>query len=463
MNVIFQRFWARNGRRFLRDERGAVLIYVTLAMAVFTGFSALAIDGSYLYLMKNRAQSAADAAALAGASQLPDQDAARLEAISFAEKNLAVADFGDVLASADVTPGTWDADAHTFTAGGASPDSIEVVIHMDEDNSNSLKLFFASLLGSNQGGVSVSAIATTTGGGFGAPACVHVLNESASGALTKSGTSGVNGLGCNIQVDSCHARAFTASGSGAISLGAPGVESGTFSICGGIQMSGTASVPNAPYTQANTGERLGDPFDRAPYDAMPAASEYAGCDFNNFSGSGSGSTAMSPGVYCGGISFSGSRTISFQPGTYYIKDGAFNVSGTSILSGRDVTFVMTGSSARVNFSGSGSYAFSAPDDGDYAGFVFYGDPNRPASSAHNVSGSTVEGYHGILYFPEGGLTLSGSTTASSLSGVANDCAVFIADTVTMSGSTAITASSQCSEYTETPPFQGGELALRLVR
>ena len=48
----------------------------------------LAIDGSYLYLMSNRAQSAADAAALAAASQLPDEEAASDAALDFAVKNL---------------------------------------------------------------------------------------------------------------------------------------------------------------------------------------------------------------------------------------------------------------------------------------------------------------------------------------------------------------------------------------
>ncbi|MDZ4738033.1 MAG: TadG family pilus assembly protein, partial [Rhodospirillaceae bacterium] len=176
-------------RAFGADTRGAVLIYVTLAMAVFTGFSALAIDGSYLYLMKNRAQSAADAAALAGVSQLPDEDAARLEAISFAEKNLAVADFGDVLASADVTPGLWDPDARTFTAGGSTPDSVEVVIHMDADNNNPLQLFFASILGSNESGVAASAVATATGGESFGENCLQALSPDAEDAFRVIGTA----------------------------------------------------------------------------------------------------------------------------------------------------------------------------------------------------------------------------------------------------------------------------------
>ena len=80
----FRGFLKDDFRSFLRDDRGAVVIYSTIAMFVFLGFSGLAIDGSYLYLMKNEAQSAADAAALSGATQLPDSAAATNTAIEYA-------------------------------------------------------------------------------------------------------------------------------------------------------------------------------------------------------------------------------------------------------------------------------------------------------------------------------------------------------------------------------------------
>jgi hypothetical protein len=58
------------GRRLARDERGATLIYVSLALTVFMGFAALVIDGSRLYTLDTEMQSAADALALAGAAEL---------------------------------------------------------------------------------------------------------------------------------------------------------------------------------------------------------------------------------------------------------------------------------------------------------------------------------------------------------------------------------------------------------
>lgn len=53
-----------------RDDRGSVIIYVSLIIAVLIGLVGLAIDFSRFYNSHSEAQSAADAAALAAASQL---------------------------------------------------------------------------------------------------------------------------------------------------------------------------------------------------------------------------------------------------------------------------------------------------------------------------------------------------------------------------------------------------------
>ncbi len=56
--------------RIWRDRGGVALVYVTLIAGVLVGFVGLAIDGARLFTTSTQAQSAADAAALAAASQL---------------------------------------------------------------------------------------------------------------------------------------------------------------------------------------------------------------------------------------------------------------------------------------------------------------------------------------------------------------------------------------------------------
>ncbi len=60
-----------------KQQKGAVLVLVTIALFTLLGFTALALDGGYLILNKNRLQDAVDAAALSGAKTLASTDAAK--------------------------------------------------------------------------------------------------------------------------------------------------------------------------------------------------------------------------------------------------------------------------------------------------------------------------------------------------------------------------------------------------
>lgn len=70
---MFSLFLRRLGAcagRFSSDERGAVLIYVSLMLPLFIGLSLLAVDGARVYNLGTELQKAADALALAGAAEL---------------------------------------------------------------------------------------------------------------------------------------------------------------------------------------------------------------------------------------------------------------------------------------------------------------------------------------------------------------------------------------------------------
>lgn len=72
----------------LREESGASLVIVAIAMVVLLGFAAIAIDGGRLYVEKSRQQKVLDAAVLAGAQRLPvSQEEAVEVAKEYASKN----------------------------------------------------------------------------------------------------------------------------------------------------------------------------------------------------------------------------------------------------------------------------------------------------------------------------------------------------------------------------------------
>lgn len=68
-------------------KRGISIIYAALTMVIFLGLMGLVVDVGYLYRQRADAQRAADAAALAGALRLPDNNAALASAQYYAALN----------------------------------------------------------------------------------------------------------------------------------------------------------------------------------------------------------------------------------------------------------------------------------------------------------------------------------------------------------------------------------------
>lgn len=73
--------------RLRKEESGQSLVMVVLLLGVLLSFSALVVDVGLLYAEKAKLQNAADAAALAGAQMLPNQESAKSTAIAYAASN----------------------------------------------------------------------------------------------------------------------------------------------------------------------------------------------------------------------------------------------------------------------------------------------------------------------------------------------------------------------------------------
>ena len=59
-------------RRKFKDESGQVLVFAIIAMVVLIGLTGFALDVGHAYLVQRQLQASTDAAALAGALDLPD-------------------------------------------------------------------------------------------------------------------------------------------------------------------------------------------------------------------------------------------------------------------------------------------------------------------------------------------------------------------------------------------------------
>jgi Flp pilus assembly protein TadG len=126
-------------RRFGCDERGAVLVITAAAMIGMIGMAAFAIDVGSWYQVERQVQSSADAAALAGAQDLP------------ASQSTATTD-----ANAYVTKSLLGSPAPTVTVTFPTSTEIKVVV------TTTARTFFGKLFGISSANVSATSVASET-------------------------------------------------------------------------------------------------------------------------------------------------------------------------------------------------------------------------------------------------------------------------------------------------------------
>ncbi len=123
--------WSR-----LRGERGQTIVLTVVALMGLLGFVGMAVDVGYAYYGQRELQSTADAAALAGASQLPDSTAATTAAALYGGAN------GGRNYHANVSQITESTSTRCVTSfPGCKPDNAVVVSENAQVNTFFLRLF----------------------------------------------------------------------------------------------------------------------------------------------------------------------------------------------------------------------------------------------------------------------------------------------------------------------------------
>jgi putative Flp pilus-assembly TadE/G-like protein len=88
-----------------RDERGQAIVLMTLSLVVIMGMAALVLDVGNWFHTKRRLQGTADAAALAGAQELPnDSSGAQTMAMNYANQNGGDVAAANIVVSSTVLP-----------------------------------------------------------------------------------------------------------------------------------------------------------------------------------------------------------------------------------------------------------------------------------------------------------------------------------------------------------------------
>jgi hypothetical protein len=160
------------------------------------------------------------------------------------------------------------------------------------------------------------------------------------------------------------------------------------------------------------------------------------------------SGTLQPGTYVGGITVSGSSSVTLQPGLYYLKGGGLTVTGSATVTGTGVMLYLTGiNSTSVSISGNASVTLTPPTSGLYQGVVLFQD--RTSNAAITISGKGVLNTTGTEYAPGATVTLSGTSdtddpTHTSLG------AQWIVDDLVLSGNAKITISANANNRSQNP-------------
>lgn len=445
--------WHRLGR----DERGSAVAFLVV-IPVLAGTVAIGIETGQMYRLKRQMQSAADAAALAGAV---DRMAGKTgtvitsDARYEAQRNGFTNGTGSVVVTVNAPPTTG---ANVSTTG-----AVEVIV--SKTHTFSLGNVLNSWLGRSTSGFTVSARSVAAQGSYTSSTTSY---EGCMVALTPNAEQGVSFTSFNNFTSDCTIVSNgTATGSGSnasINISSFNTAS-LYSIWtrGALSISSYNKVTygntNAPLT--NQTSAVTDPYASL---ATPAPGT---CNYTNFNQSGGNKITLSPGTYCGGLSATSVSDVYFTPGIYYVTNGDLylssvsNVTCPTCTSDNGVAIVLTQTSGNnadiggVKISSDNNITLNAgkTNTGVYAGVLFYQDRRAntgtmsSTSKIFTVSSLNNATLSGAIYFPNNRIDIS---SINNFGGTASTgCTIFVGRYIKFS-SFNNNYKGGCSTYGTTP-------------
>ncbi len=348
-------------KNFKKDSIGSTVVMFSLVLPVLLGTAGIAIDFTTFSMKQSSLQAAADASALAGAKQLAiagSQDSnIQSAALSFLVEELR---------------GKDDAAKGTVTVDRAKGN---VKVGVTEDWTP----FFAHFLGADITPIVVSATGSMAGE---AKVCVLTLS-SGPFSFSMDHNAHITATGCAIYSNSLDKFSVYLGGASTVDAALVCSAGGVF----GKGAGGTTQV------------QLDCPVLANPLSAVPKPG-FFGCTSTDIKVS-TGTVALSPGTYCGGIEVSGDATVNFSPGEYIIKDGLFKVSNSATVNGKNTVFYLTGMKSLITFTHNATINLSGAETGAMAGLLFFEDPASTSLRIHNINASNAYNLTGTIYLPKG--------------------------------------------------------------
>lgn len=430
----------------LKQEDGQSIIIVALAMSLFlVGALGLGVDGAHLYAQRQMAQTAADAAALAGIMSIFDNtnnvtgntakfstSAAFTCTTSDAKTPCVYASKNGFGSSTDDTV-TIDFPASTAAPGVAfTTDTTDYPVTLIRATiQRNVSTTLMRFLGSNATTVKATAMAGIVSSSGSVP--ILVTHPTLAPSLSLQGTPTIQicgGPSRSIQVNSNAGTAASTGGNGTFDLSHAGpADPGNCTTGTGADLGvwgGPSSSPSASY--GTTGHYVQpaspilDPLASVTPPAVPTvigshiglAKSTSGCPASPKKGC----QLYSPGLYTGGIDGKNSTPV-FKPGIYYIQ----STSGMSCAANCDMYMATGYTDSGAGSTGTGwTGNMLVYNTGPSGSASQAGAFNLGANGSINLVGSpSGSSYDGILFFQDrsskaqthslgggGGMTLVGT-------------------------------------------------------
>ena len=360
----------------VRDEAGVSFATMAMMLPILIGIVGLAIDVGVWQAEKRELQGAADRAAYSAATAA-QAGATKTQATSEGKGTMAAAGFADgqsgiaVTVNSPAATGAYSADVAAY----------EVIVSKPQ------QLHFAGIFLDSAPTISVRAVATK--GKKSSPGCILSLHPSANYATTFTNNA-------EVVDDNCAVYTNSASSKGLLCDNNCTINSSTYTVGGNsVVNNGTLAGP-----ENETGVTAApDPYASV---AVPASSSLTCTQTAKLTVSTN--QTINPGVYCGGIDVKSNKTLTMNPGTYYVKK-LFNMGGNSTLNADGVTIVLLddaclgdGSCKKEKGLGNNiTVNLTAPTTGNYAGIAIYAQGTK--STRQEFSNNATLNIQGALYAP----------------------------------------------------------------
>jgi Flp pilus assembly protein TadG len=402
--------------RLRADEGGAVSVMMGFLLIPLVGALGIGFEVSNWYLTARGMQNAADAAAIAAATNAGSNYDVEAKAVAAqygfvnGTNNISIA-----VSSGVACPDGVNNNCYRVRISGSVPLLLSQVVGYTGD---------ATLNGAAQKQLSSSAVASNP-------------NTPAQFCLLALGSPGIRSNGAPNANMACNVMSNTGSRCNGGNLGAPiGAAHGTNNGCGRTAYSNVAAVSD-PY--AGLASQIpADPCGSYPQKSSPLPAS------NQLSGSQSWSGNV---IKCGDIQLTGNVTVNAPAGAVLvIENGQLDTNGYSITTanGSGLTVIFSGSNSGTYThapTGGGTLDITAPTSGTWSGVTIYQDPKLTAGVNISTAGSgPIWNITGLVYLPNATVTLSGAVNKSSNG---QSCFALVVSSITVNGSGNILPNGGC--------------------